>query len=296
MARKTSASRKTHSNPGGGDAQRESEPSRSSPNGRGGAHRGQSAGEPRRPASHTQSRRGGNRGQLQRSRQDQPQRRGRASSGNVFFDTGSAVVDAVREHPIPAVLIGAGLAWMLLETRAARDVESRLLEQARTAAGKVGEAFSGLAETAREAYGEASESTYDRLSGAADSMKENVAGVGTALQSGARAVSETAYAGYERSRDALSEAWEQHPLAVGASLLVAGVATGLMMPASVREGRLIGAAAANVTEKVRTRGSELLEQGKELVSSSTSALTREARRFGIGVSSGGGRRRSGKKR
>jgi hypothetical protein len=308
MARKTNASRNAGSHPGKNAAEKQKPENqkpagRSSANGRGAAHRGSSAGEPRRTSAARQSQRSGSRSAGASPRQTMAQRRSSSASGNVFFDTGSAVVDTIRQHPVPAALIGAGVAWLLLESRAARDAETRLLEQARSAAGRVGEAFSGLAETARSAYSEASESTQQRLSGAAESVKERasaladyagsgMSSVGSALQSGARAVGDTAYTGYERSRDAMSEAWEQHPLAVGASLLVAGVATGLLLPASVREGRIMGDAAHQVAEKVKTGGSALIEQGKEFVSSSTNALTREARRFGIGAAP----RRSRKKR
>jgi hypothetical protein len=313
MARKTNASRNAGSQPGKNAAEKQKpenqkpenrkSTARSSANGHGGAHRGASAGEPRRTGASRQSQRRESRSTTSSSSQPMVQRRASTSSGNVFFDTGSAVVDTIRQHPVPAALIGAGVAWLLLESRAARDAETRLLEQARGAAGRVGEAFSGLAETARSAYSEASHSTQQRLSGAAETLKDRAAAladyagsgmssVGSALQSGTRAVGDTAYTGYERSREALSEAWEQHPLAVGASLLVAGVATGLLLPASVREGRIMGDAAYNVAEKVKSSGSALIEQGKELVSNSTNALTREARRFGIGAAP----RRSRKKR
>ncbi len=85
----------------------------------------------------------------------------------------------------------------------------------------------------------------------------------------------------KRSRETVSDMWQRHPITVGLALLAAGVATGMMLPATAREGGMMGRAARNVTRRVRSSGEELLEKGRELVETSAEVVTREARRQGL---------------
>src|SRR3954447_13673213 len=41
---------------------------------------------------------------------------------------GMRAIETVRDHPVPAALIGAGVAWLLLETKQARNLEGRVGE------------------------------------------------------------------------------------------------------------------------------------------------------------------------
>src|SRR5688572_2356623 len=142
-----------------------------------------------------------------------------AESSTGWRGAGNKVVESVKEHPLPAIMIGTGLTWLLLGSRPARTVERRLLEQARRAAGGIGEAVSGLGETARESYGQGVRAAAGSgaglgraISGAAGSVKSGAAvvadyaqhgasAVGGAVRSGAASVGKTARSGYERGRD-----------------------------------------------------------------------------------------------
>ncbi len=236
--------------------------------------------------------RNGRRAQQRRARREQQRESGmeersqtrlvRAanSTSTALRDAGSRVVEAVTENPVPAILIGAGLAWLLLDTRVAHRAERKLLNQARSAVNKLGETITELAGSGRESYSRANRRTQNLLSDAAESIKQSASALAHQAQHGAEVVGESAQAGYERSREAIAGAWEKHPLAVGASILAAGVATGMMLPATVREGTMFGDAASNVAEKIRSTGSDLLERGKDLATSSAQMATRVIKRQG----------------
>src|SRR4051794_28415169 len=170
-------------------------------------------------------------------------------------ELGGSVTGAVAANPVPAALIGAGVAWLLFGNRV------------RGAAGYLAEAASDseLLERAREQFEEVSERVSSRLSEAAGSMKDALAGgtqnigeslgtaagavregagrlgeyaadgaraVGSTLGTGAAAVGQQARRGYDYSRQGVSSAWHEHPLTSGLALLAAGVAIGMFLPAT----------------------------------------------------------------
>src|SRR5688500_7065552 len=68
---------------------------------------------------------------------DAGRERGRAAVDSIK-SAGSRAVESVGEHPIPAALIGAGLAWLLLESRGIRPTEVPIVEKSKEAIGTVG--------------------------------------------------------------------------------------------------------------------------------------------------------------
>jgi hypothetical protein len=184
------------------------------------------------------------------------------------------MVEAVRGNPVPAALIGAGLTWLLLGTRPARRVERRLMKHAQ-------EAYSEAAEAGREVSSAATQTVGRALGTVAEYAQTGVSALGGAVREGAVAVSKGAQKGYRRSKEAVAETWEEHPLAVGVSLLAAGVATGMLLPATVKESRLIGPAAVDLSRRVRGKGAELVEKGRELFRASGKAVVSEAKRQGL---------------
>ena len=235
--------------------------------GGGGARQSASGGSQRRQATSSKSRRGGaqQREQPQQRPQDQSTRRGAVAGA------GTKVVDTVRENPIPAALIGAGLTWLLVKNRQ------------RLPAPHLPEAFSGLADTARESFSGTAQSTRDAVRGgvgsAAEAVKDRAAMLAEYAQSGASKAGQAAKKGFERSRDAVATTWDEHPLTVGLTLLAAGVAAGMMLPAP--KSGAITRAAKGLTQRVTATGEELLNNARELVTSSAQAASREARRQGL---------------
>jgi hypothetical protein len=224
------------------------------------ARNNRSVGRPSNGAARSNRRRGrGTIESMSRGSSSSRSRRGatRASAlgksiGGGIRGAGSRAVDSVTAHPIPALMIGAGLAWLLLESRTLRPMERRLLERGRRAFGSVGE-------TAGEYAREGAHAVYE----------------------GANAMTRRAQRSLKTTRQTLGETWESHPLAVGAAVLAAGVAAAILLPATMSEVRWMGETSGALTRTVRRKGKQLLKQGKQFASEAANIATREARRQGL---------------
>jgi hypothetical protein len=185
-------------------------------------------------------------------------------------NAGSRAVETVGEHPMPAALMGLGLAWLLLENSSIRPTQTRILERGREAIGEVGHTIADAAGTAGHAIAEA-------VGTAAETVAEGASSVAEYASDAASAVSERTSSGYE----AIGSLWERHPLAMSAAILAAGVAAGLLLPVTRRESSLMGDAASSVVKKVRSKSSELVEEGRRMAATGVKAAAREGRRQGI---------------
>jgi hypothetical protein len=166
---------------------------------------------------------------------------------------GSRAVEAVGEHPVPAALIGVGLAWLLLENSATRPGPARILKRGREAVGGVGDTLANAAGGVRRSIAGA-------VGTAADTLAEGASSVGEYVSEAATAVGEATSSGYQK----IGSLWERHPMAMSAAVLTTGIAAGLLLPATSREHDLMGDAATNVVKKVRNKSSELVERGSRL--------------------------------
>jgi phage-related tail protein len=192
--------------------------------------------------------------------------RGRAAVDSIK-SAGSRAVESVGEHPIPAALIGAGLAWLLLESRGIRPTEVPIVERGKEAIGTVGHTIADAAGTA------------------ASSVKEGASTLGEYASNAASAIGETATSGIDAGKEAIGNLWERHPLAMSAAILSAGIAAGMLLPATRRENNMLGTTASNLAERAREKTTEFIERA-----------TSTARAFtggGNSSSSGSSRRRSG---
>ena len=223
-------------------------------------------------------------------------------------EAGSTVGGAIAGHAVPAALIGAGLAWLLLESgpaqrrlaAAARRIEeSELLGRARETFGevseRVGDRAESLKESFRESFNAGAERAGETWAGAAESVREGASRLGEYTQDGARAVRDTLRTGattvgegarqaYEYSRQGAAKAWRQHPLSTGLAALAAGVAVGMLLPGTRREDETLGETSDAVSRRVRAAGRTLVERGKQVASTAAEALRREAEGEGLGAS------------
>jgi hypothetical protein len=207
---------------------------------------------------------GGGGAQRQRAQASSQPSRGRAPGRGAIAGAGAKVVETVRENPIPAALVGAGLTWLIVKNRQRLPMPH------------VPQALTGIAETARESFSDSAQSTRQAVRGGVGSAAETLAEY---AQSGAAKVGQVARKGYRRSREAVATTWDEHPLTVGLALLAAGVAAGMMLPAP--KSGAISRAAKGLKQRVTSTGEELIEGARELVSSSARAISREAKRQGL---------------
>ena len=198
--------------------------------------------------------------------------RGRGAVDSIK-SAGSRAVESVGEHPIPAALIGAGLAWLLLESRGIRPTEVPIVERSKEALGTVGHTLT------------------DAMGTAASAAKEGASTLGEYAGSAASAVGETATNGIGASKEAIGNLWERHPLAMSAAILSAGIAAGMLLPGTKREANMMGNAAGNLAEKAREKTTEFIERATSTAKAITGGDSNSgssSRRRSSGTSRSGG--------
>jgi hypothetical protein len=183
---------------------------------------------------------------------------------------GSRAVETVGEHPLPAALIGVGLAWLLLENSGIRPGQVRVLQRSR-------DAISGVGQTVTQAAGGAGQAIAEAVGTAADTLAQGASAAREYVSEATSAAREVTSSGYET----IGSFWERHPLAMSAVVLGAGIATGMLLPVTARESSLLGDTATNVVRKVRRKSSELVEEGRRLAATGVKAAAREGIRQGI---------------
>jgi len=176
-----------------------------------------------------------------------------------------SLTTTIKENPVPAALVGAGLLWMLAASRAKSHGNGLGAEVGRMAH-QAGDAVRGVAHTAGE-----------KVEGIAQDVKESV---GEATRATSREFSHLA----ERARATGSTVTErtetmfrEHPLAIGAAALGLGALVGMAIPITRKEAELMGDARQNLADfagDVAADAGARLKQGTERV---TSELKRSAR-------------------
>jgi hypothetical protein len=178
----------------------------------------------------------------------------------------------LREHPVPAALIGLGIAGIVYESRREPEYEvdyeyggvrqRSSLERAKSAvrrrAGAVSEASSRAAEGAKKAFQE----TTERLSNAGSVAGQAREAVSVVKES-AGGLAETAREKTRRARDRTRALVDERPLTLALGALAAGFLVALALPSSRREDRLFGAARDRFMANARSAAREAFDKGQE---------------------------------
>ncbi len=212
--------------------------------------------------------------------------------GRPVAEYGKRALEKIKEHPIPAALVGAGLAWLILESSESDDASAEPDEpgawaRARIRVDEARERVSEAAGSVRQKASDISDAASDwatwarqSLAGTAETARE------AATSAASRAGQWTAQAGaaMKRGREAAAHTADEYPLAVGAGVLALGVLTGLLLPRSRSEDRWLGEHADELKRRARDTGEDLLARGKQVVSETANDMAQEARRQGLAPS------------
>jgi ElaB/YqjD/DUF883 family membrane-anchored ribosome-binding protein len=231
-------------------------------------------------------------------------------------DAYRTVARQVKDHPMPSLLIGAGLAWILVDAAAGDDEDDRgTYSRSRTTryrpspAGTPASRYRstpslhplssgieqsdvereesegpGFADKAKDVAGQAK----DAVSGAAESVRDRISGVGDAAQGAveqtryaARSVSRSVESSYRTGAERFENAVEQYPLAVGIGFAALGVLAGVLLPRTRREDELLGEHSDQLIDAAKEKGQEVLESGKEVAQRVGTAVADEAQNQGL---------------
>ncbi len=215
-------------------------------------------------------------------------------------EAGRAVLHHVKENPVPALLVGAGLVWWLVDASTDSDDEfgsggSRYQDVPRypvtprqpiggTSVGSEyrdetyatvggGSEFDepdsgpGMIDRAKDKLAETRDSIAERGRSAQSGLSDRWEGARDGMHQRRRAVGRKAneLSGQMSDRasdlrDRVSDASAEYPLAMGGILLAAGVCAGLLLPRSATEDAWMGEAADDVKSEAATRTRDVATQ------------------------------------
>jgi hypothetical protein len=232
-------------------------------------------------------------------------REGSVPGGGVAKSAYRNVAYQVRKHPLPAVLVGTGVAWMIIDaatedeghrssTRGDVDVDDlrapgaskgpHLLEKAQSKLDQAKHAASEVAGTAKEkasALGEKASAFGEAASGAAENLTRRAQDVYSQGRSTAVRVGEGMQQGYRSGAEQLEMAMRDYPLAVAIGFAAAGALFGVLLPRTRREDEFMGEKSDQLLEATKEKGQELLERGKEVAEHVAESAIGEARQQGL---------------
>jgi hypothetical protein len=212
------------------------------------------------------------------------------------------VVDSVKAHPLPLILIGAGVGWLIYKNRSSSrersdefgDVDytredylsggyegygsaSSGFEAGETSveAGSesLGDKASSFASQAKDKLSQAREKVSDLTEASLEkleSAKDRATQLGQQAQQRGREL-------YGRTRERVVTTADQHPLELGIGFLALGVLAGMAMPTPETVSRRLNPAA----DKLRRASSDLMEKGKRVAYAATEAAKAEAKTQGL---------------
>jgi hypothetical protein len=218
----------------------------------------------------------------------------------VMNDFAHTISDSAQRNPIPFLLIGAGLAWVVYDQARGNGKRTHHIGPAqphvrgadsmpRPESQRFGSAAGGdLATRIDRGLHDASEAAGRARAALSDAAAE--------AQSRLSSVTDTANAGYRQAREFVRDAGttvdrassnvrdfaEAQPLVLGAIGLAIGAALGAAIPLSAEENRLMGDAAADVRDAASRAASEGVERAKS-VAQRTYEVAAEAAREEAGA-------------
>lgn len=234
-------------------------------------------------------------------------------SGSAAKDTYETVARRVKENPIPALLVGAGVTWMIIDATTGDDNETGVESGPAVSKGMrsgggpsspsqylgdprdSSDSGPGAAENVKGTLEQAKQSVTE----VAGTAKEKVSALGEAATDAAENVSKRARkayqegrsttlkvgrsleSGYHSSAEQLENAVEEYPLAVGIGFAALGALIGVLLPRTRREDELLGEHSDQLVKATKEKGQELLERGKVVAERVAESALEEAKQQGL---------------
>ena len=215
------------------------------------------------------------------------------------------VIRQVKENPMPALLIGTGVAWMVLRTAndespvlqnpsnepddlswsvSPRGEKSEPVTTKQSESVGIASAVKEKASQTKEAFLGATEAVTERISSVGSGIQAGTQSAGVALSEGVRRGSQAAQqlqksSGY--AGDRFQEAVEEYPFAVAAGFLGVGLLTGLLLPRTRQEDKLLGEKSDQLIDQIKQTGKETLGKAKAVAERVAESTFDEAKRQGI---------------
>ncbi|MEX2474022.1 DUF3618 domain-containing protein [Marinobacter sp.] len=167
----------------------------------------------------------------------------------------------VENNPIPTVLAGISLIWLMAASRKSsahqgvhhgESVTDTMGKKAGEARGKLSAATSGLRSSSHDAAEHARQTGHQVAEGASDVMHR--------VSDASRHTAESARSGFRNAREGYTQMLREQPLMVGVLAVAAGVALGALLPRTSAEDRVMGSLSDRGTDTLREKTDEKLKE------------------------------------
>ena len=200
-----------------------------------------------------------------------------------------------RQHPMPALLIGSGIAWLIADAMdhgdddhyQARLYQERFATGARPTNDLAGPSSSKL-DDAKEAASGAMGHARERFSEIGDRFHDSRAHAGErahdAIDRGksmARRLKHELSDGYHMGADRVGRACDEYPLAIGAAFAALGALAGLAIPKTRREDEWMGERSDQLARQTKEKAGDLVQTGKAVGHRVLEGVKEEASKQGL---------------
>jgi gas vesicle protein/uncharacterized protein YjbJ (UPF0337 family) len=222
-------------------------------------------------------------------------------------ETRRGVVDAIRDNPIPAAMVGIGLGWLLYNGRRAEETPNQaglgywtgsdgqqgppapgiydepstmdratdwaagatsgVRDRAQELTGRAQETVGDLAGRAQETVGDLAGRTRQATSQMADRAGEMLGDTASRARAAAGSLAEQTRYQSGRLEHRFHDAIAESPLVVGAAVIALGITAGMAIPSTRRESELMGA-----------RRDELFDRARDMAQETTGKVQQVAQR------------------
>lgn len=213
-----------------------------------------------------------------------------------------SVTQLIKENPVPTLLVGAGITWMIVQPEKNMRSDSRtdkvygeddLSHSTKTGdpelvsseQGDFGSAVKEKAAETKKALSGAKEAIGEKLSNVAGGIETTAASAGTTISEGVSRgrmagskASQQVQKGYVYAGDRFKEAVEEYPLGVALGFLGLGILTGLLLPRTRQEDELMGEKSDQLIERAKEAGKETMEKAKTAAQRVTASTIDESKR------------------
>ena len=190
-------------------------------------------------------------------------------TAEMVSDAQRSLMQSIRENPVPVIMVGVGLGWMILNaSRKHTGSNSQYDDYQRRGSRSMYDDEQSASwstmyddEQGRD-YGRQESGTLDRAknkaSEVADSVKEKTSRIADKAQRKASEVGDRAEEMAGRVADEtrmqtrrVEQAFQDNPLVIGAAALALGLAAGLAIPSTEKESELMGDTRDELVDKVK---------------------------------------------
>ena len=190
-------------------------------------------------------------------------------AGTAMSDSGSSIVQYIRDNPVPIALVGIGLGMLAMRKRQAApstypasyvaagypsnsSPEPSLADRARGVVGDLSDRAQNAASTVSESARAAADRATSAVTSAASTVQD---AAGQALDATRRQYHDVrgqAKQGVQVANDTFQNTLQDNPLALGIAALAAGALVGLSLPSTQVEGQYMGEARDKLVDQAKS--------------------------------------------